>query len=766
MRRGAAGQMIQRGGRGFELFESTLLIVVLCVLAIRATYLESPHGGLANPPQFLTNAAFSVIISGVLIFAAAAWFVAAFCRGTVVYRFSGIELGLALFVAAGAVSVGAASNKRAAINDVVTLAAPMAASIMLVQVLARKDRVVTVLFVVFALGLVTATQCVDQRLAGSADMIADYERDPQRHLEVIGAEAGSFEQMMYEHRLYGKDIRGFLTTSNSTASLLLLAAFAATGFAVDCVMGRRDRSPDALAACSILLAAILWAVFVMVKSRGGLGAAAVGAGMFAAAIALPRLLRRFRVPILVLCIAAVAAVSAGMIAYGRTHETLPGGASMLVRWQYWEAAVSMYAEKPLTGVGGGNFSVYYPHYKIAAAPETVNDPHNFVLSLLSQYGPLGLVGFLAAFGVVLGRSVSGQGAQDRGEAEAISDGHPKRLGIAAAAVIVPAMLVVRPILMAAELGDSPGEIASVAVVLYFVPAAAFSAVFILLLLSARGGASMRRAHGRGFAAGIFCGIAAAAIHNMIDFAIFEPGVLTLFWVSTACLFAVDWQRKGRLAASFVPSRRLRAAAIGGSLIVVVAVSAGSLMPTIAAGRLTQRAMNDVWGTWEMLERATAADVLSPTAASAAGTAYLRQSAEGIERGTRSLERAADCFREAIARDQANFRHYEMLGNVHELTAARLSGERRREFVEASLAAYTEAVRRYPGSDRINMKAAQTAESLGYREAAAEHYRRVIEIEDAYRRQFAVMYPGRELFSRLGEENYQLAKARLAELSER
>jgi len=39
---------------------------------------------------------------------------------------------------------------------------------------------------------------------------------------------------MYEHRLYSKDIRGFLLTGNSTASFFLLAAFAA----LDCALRR------------------------------------------------------------------------------------------------------------------------------------------------------------------------------------------------------------------------------------------------------------------------------------------------------------------------------------------------------------------------------------------------------------------------------------------------------------------------------------------------------------------------------------------------
>jgi hypothetical protein len=765
MKRGeTAGRSAEKGSRVFERLEAVLLIVCLCVLAVRATYIESPHGGLLNPRQLLTNEAFSVLLSGVLTLAAAAWFIAAFCRRMVVYRFSGIEWGLAAFLLAGVAAAAAAADKRAAINDLATILAPMAAAVMLVQILATQDRLRLVLFVVFAMGAVTTWQCADQFFASNAEMIGDYESNPQKHLDVIGAEPGSFEQMLYEHRLYGKDIRGFLTTSNSTGSLLLLAAFAATGFAVDCIGGRRDRSSDALIVCLGLVAAIAWAGVVLVHSRGALGAAAVGLVMFAAAVGLGRRLWRFRVAFLVVCVVGIAAAVAGVIVYGVAHETLPGGASMLVRWQYWQGAAEMYADRPVTGVGGGNFAAYYPHYKVAAAPETVSDPHNFLLSLLSQYGPAGLIGFVAGFGAVLYRTVFSSRRKDDHADDGEETGRSKRLAMTTLAATAAAMLIVRPVLNAAELGNRIDVMIYVVLVLYILPVVAFGAVFALAWFSSRSVAAARQGCGGGLAAGIFCGVAAVVIHNTIDFAIFEPAVLTLFWMMVACLFAVDSQRKRRAAAAFVPGRAARLAVVGGTVLLTAAFLAGALMPTVAAGRLTQRALNDAFSMTRLLEEAGRVDALSPTAPSMAGKAYVQRYSEGGRPDAAFLERAAGCFGEAIKRDGASFKHYEKLGQVYELMAAAASGDRRQGPLEAAFTAYSSAVRRYPGSDRLNLKLAKLAEAMDRRDAAILHYRQAIEIEEAYRRQFATMYPGRKLFSRLGENNYQSAKARLAALS--
>ena len=111
--------------------------------------------------------------------------------------------------------------------------------------------------------------------------------------------------------------------------------------------------------------------------------------------------------ILIACLLLAVAGSGMVVNYGLTNGRLPGGNSMLVRWQYWDASGKMYADHLLTGVGPGNFAHFYPHYKPAAASESVSDPHNFLLSILTQYGPIGLIGFLAMICIPLWTILSG-----------------------------------------------------------------------------------------------------------------------------------------------------------------------------------------------------------------------------------------------------------------------------------------------------------------------------------------------------------------------
>ena len=744
----------------FKRFEYVLLTVCLCVLAIRAMYIESPHAGLMDPKQILTNEALSLILSSTLILTAAAWFFVAFCRRNISYRFSGIEIAAGFFLAAGLVGVFVASNKRAAVTDMVTILAPMLTAILLIQILSSSSRIMLVLLIAFALAATATYQCTDQFFTSNEDMIADYETNPQKHLDVIGAEEGSFEQMLYEHRLYGKDIRGFLTTSNSTGSFLLLSAFAAIGLFVDAFRKRRDKSSHAAIVCLALAAALACAGLILCRSKGALAAGAVCAIMFVAVGAFGKGLYRHRWLLLILIILVLIAGTAVVISYGMSHGTLPGGATMLVRWQYWDGAVRMYADKAVTGVGGGNFSSYYPQYKIPAAPETVTDPHNFVLSLLSQYGPLGLIAFVAGFAIVLFRSVFSTSHRLEPKNRESSSFGPWIV----LSVVCLALLIFRPILFANELGDRMMVIISVVIILYIIPVAVFAVSFWLLQASQKGLSPESLRPGRATQIALFCGVTAVAIHNLIDFAIFEPAVAGLFWTMIACLFAVNSQRTNAGHAQFAPPKIARLAILTTTGALTFALLHWALIPPVRSGRNIQRALNDAFSRIELFDAAAKADPLSPRPLSLSAEACLQQYTKGITRDKTLLQAGADRRRSAIQRNKAGYKNYRKLAEVYELRAETAASQSDRlEDLQRAFDILTEAAERYPGSDRIHLNLARLAELLDRDDAATAHYKTVVQIEDSYRDQFRVMYPGRKLFSRLGEKNYQLAKQRLAEL---
>jgi len=78
----------------------------------------------------------------------------------------------------------------------------------------------------------------------------------------------------------------------------------------------------------------------------------------------------------------------------------------------------------------------------------------------------------------------------------------------------------------------------------------------------------------------------------------------------------------------------------------------------------------------------------------------------------------------------------------------------------------QAVELYPGCARLRVETARIAEQLGKTDVAIEQYKKAIDIEDSYARQFKAIYPQRqEAVSRLGNDKYLYAKERLKALCE-
>jgi tetratricopeptide (TPR) repeat protein len=490
-------------------------------------------------------------------------------------------------------------------------------------------------------------------------------------------------------------------------------------------------------------------------------------------------------------LAGVGMGTAGVL-YGLKHGRLPGGNSMLVRWQYWTATARMYADYPWTGIGPGNFSDYYTHYKPAAALESVSDPHSFLLSLITQYGPLGLLGFLAMVGVPLWRSLKVSSQRIATDDTRTPPFKTLALGMLATAGVC--LLLVRPFLMPPSQLDDPDVLLYEIVTLYVAPAAAFLIGFLLLsgsLDDRRGWQTPGRC--AALSAALICAILAVLLHNLIDFALFEPGVWAAFWFLLACLIAAHQQQNPsqtredehiRVAASRpkalgmadgstapLPTSGGRSLSLRGTPPVKAMAVGVAIVLLGSYGWLVWKPALDTTMTIHRAQQATAAgrldeahriletamevDPLSPVLPNLSGRIYLHHYEQTSPRQPALLEKAARCFQKAIDRSPADYKNYEKLA----ITYGRM-GEKQKSYDW-----YRKAADLYPGCDRLWFELAQAADGLGQTAEALQDYGKAVEIEDAYRRQFRRMYPDRErVVSRLGEAEYQLAHKRIRELS--
>jgi len=734
-----------------------VLLLFLCVLGLRVTHPESTQVTMTGSGQSLGNDGLSLILSAALILGSMVWVSVAVCAGKNSWRVTWMEAGVGLFAMAGIVGVFFASNKRSAITDLVTMLGPMAMAMVLVQTLDSIRLLRLVLMVIVALGAVCAYQCADQYFTSNDMIIKQYEENPGELLRQQGFEEGSFEHKAYEHRLYSKDVRAFFATGNSAGSFFLLAIFACIGLAVTDGTGKGESFVVRMLLYAMAGGACLFGL-LLTHSKGAICAGAIAAGMGIFLRLFGGLLRKYWRVVLLVCVIAIVALVWVVVSYGMEHDKLPGGNSMLVRWQYWVGAWKMYAAKPYTGVGGGNFGNYYTHYKIAAAPETVKDPHCFALSILSQYGPVALAGFVGAI-AMLAVSAIGKGKKSLTPLIQTGKREPASLIIIVGAAVAGCMLVFRPLLIGVERSEDFAVRVYVGIFLFVVPVVFFGISYLLLFKAESMGGG--KAGFRGGVIAIFCGVFAVLLHNLIDFAIYEPGVLTSFWVMAACLGAMGClQDDGRVKMVAV-GRSGKIATVLVCSITAYAFFAFAFIPTLKASRLRQSALHNVYRGHELLDLAGQADKLNAKVLNLNGRFYVRHWEETGKKDTGFLQLASRCFKEAILRDPANFNNYENLRGVYENLSEVSEGKMNETWLSLAYSTGKEATDRYPGADRLWYSLGEIAAKLGKDDEAAEHFAKAVEIEDSYREQFKVMYPGRDMVSRLGEKKYAYAKKKAA-----
>ena len=751
-------------------FEYMLFALCLAVIALRTTLTEGPATQSITFAANLGDSLYSLSVSTVLILAFVLWIVWSFCSESFIYRRTGMEIGLAIFCVGAFVAGLAAADKRLAMTDITIFLVPALTAFLLVQILDSQSKIKLMLAVIAALGVISAYQCAEQFFVSNQMTIEQYQEDPQSLLGPLGIEPDSFQQFLFEHRLYSKGVRGFFTTRNSAGSFALMSLFAAIALFVDKLKNRQSDASGLkyLFACGFGAVAILFSLG-LTRSKGAMIGLFFATAVLIVLILLGNWLKAHKRAILIACLLLTIAGAGAVVLCGLSHGRLPGGGSMLVRWQYWHASAKMYANHALTGIGPGNFGDFYTRYKPAAALESVADPHNFPLSILTQYGPLGLIGFLAMLLVPLWRIIAPTSA---GASVETNQFRPtfRTQAILLLIVISTALLFIRPILMPETFAETLDVIIYVIVTMHVAPVAVFIIAFVLFagpLLKTRDMKSEIR--NTNTAVAVFCAILGVALHNLIDFAIFEPGVLTTFWAMMACLIAIGSHTNSRPPLVLKPKPFVKILIVTAALATSWVYFSYVFVPVARSTARIRKANGAIsTGRFEyahqLLEKAANDDVLSSSALYLNGRLYLRHYKMALDKNRDLLLRAETCLQSAIGRNDAAFKNFERLTDIYRLLAETSTEQEKTDWLNKAFEAVSQAVERYPGCGRLHFKQAQIADQIGNANIAIEQYKKAIEIEDEYRDQFRQMYPEREdIVSRIGKNRYLYSRERVEEL---
>ena len=194
-----------------------------------------------------------------------------------------------------------------------------------------------------------------------------------------------------EQKLLQKRIYAFFIDPNLLAAHLILLAPLA--IVVLSRWSRHFQPVNVSRPVFIIGGILLYAVTIFwTGSRGGAIGLCIGVAVF---IWCQPFIQKFRWRWLLPLAAAVGIVA--IVCIAASNKEREGAKSASARMNYYKVCVLMFKERPLTGLGLGEFFPNYMRLKPLTAEET-RDPHNFLLGMMAQCGVIGgLAALIALF---------------------------------------------------------------------------------------------------------------------------------------------------------------------------------------------------------------------------------------------------------------------------------------------------------------------------------------------------------------------------------
>lgn len=621
-------------------------------------------------------------------------------------------------IALGLLAVAIVTSAIAAGNVFVAL---LAGSNLLILLLAgaallriRRTRAMQQLLVaaLLATAATTALKCVSQEVYEFPETERYWEQEKKPELLEKGFDSDDPLFVNYERRLMAREPHGFLTHPNLTASVLMMAALVLLGIGLSSVVVHAaaigTQPPTArLAGIAILgsLVGLLWWGMSLTGSLGALAAALAGAVVLLVAGALAKWIARRSTLCAALFVIAYVIGIVVIVVMG-VRGMLPHP-SLEFRWYYWTAAVDVWQDAPLTGVGRENFAASYMLHKSAASTEEVRNPHNVWLSLLVELGPLGLLAGAILAWAWLRRALRRlvPSPEDPASSE-------DRTAAGLPTIVNTALGV---LLLHLIFSGTPITAEGMAIVWLYDIGVKWGAAYALtlwLLRSAPG--VIESTWVRAALVGVLAG---ALLHGVLSFAMLTPGGLAILILCVAATAGVVSRPPERLSGA--PSRSQSVVALV-MLALIGAHAAVVAIPSLRGEAAVERVSKFLRSTPieqaprradRLFDAALAANQLDPSVPRRIARRLLSFGSVTEFSTTdrlRYLRRGERIAAEAIRRNPRNTNHYGLQARIYALQADVLVAEGRvAEAIDAwrqSTDYWEQAVARYPTDPRLRISA--------------------------------------------------------------
>ncbi len=464
-----------------------------------------------------------------------------------------LTIPLFLLVLGFALSLTQASDKYLALVGGLNWLSPMIWAMELIQWLDQGWKRRFVLAAIAATGIALTWRCYEQAHWDIPQTVQEIEKDPDAYLTKHGIEPGSLKAHQFLSRVRSQDIGGFFNVSNTAASFFILSITAGTALFAGLIRTGRTKirnEPSYATMCilgGLVLIFQMYGLWITQSNGGILGLSAAVLLLVIIEIFRKRLVPHWKMALSV-ALGIVVIGIAIIIIYGTLHNRLPGN-SLWVRWQYWRATAGMIADHWFFGVGPENFGHYYPRYMNPAASEVIRDPHSLPLSVWSQWGILGLAGLISGILLVTIKVIRPDENQPKNQVR--QEALLTRLQIWPGLILATATIIGIRYLCSNFGPLDPSSKDSVILIMLIVPGIVW---LTGLAIAFFGGQETDRISADSkenvILRFISCGLAGFLLHNTIDFAFFQPGVLSTFFMLCATLIAEKQKTTQPLQSTF------------------------------------------------------------------------------------------------------------------------------------------------------------------------------------------------------------------------
>lgn len=254
------------------------------------------------------------------------------------------------------------------------------------QLVRRSEHLRVVAGVCVGLLLANFLHALLYRMIELPDSQTYFQQHKAEMLERMNLTPGDFAATRFEKKIMAGEMLGFNASPNTLGAVIVVLTLISVGAAL-----QRLEDKDDQGWIGIMFIVALLGLYPLAYTGSKASYAALLLGLLLLGVwrVSRKWLSQHHTLVFSVIVGGFALAVVTLLAIGLSTGGLPED-SLNFRWRYWTAAWFSVTEHAFRGVGWANFGSAFLQNRLAISAEEIKDPHNFLVSWLSELGVVGL----------------------------------------------------------------------------------------------------------------------------------------------------------------------------------------------------------------------------------------------------------------------------------------------------------------------------------------------------------------------------------------